>query len=93
MQDGQFALLKTVLRDMEKEDLSHSDLETTINHLIKRFDQEVTPEQKNAILREFLRYERIRRDKKDGIRLLKKMREEEHRESLNSFLNGDELGV
>ena len=78
---------------MEDEDLRQSNIEGAINHIIKRFDRYLTPEQKNAVLKEFLNYERIRRERKDRIKFINKMEEEKHRASLYSFLNGDVIGL
>ena len=78
---------------MENEDLNKSDLETAISHLIKKFDSKLTPEQKNIVLKEFLNYERMRRERKERTEMLHKMEAEKQRTNLYSFLNGDDIGV
>ena len=93
MKDAQFRLLTTMLRSMEDEDSRKADLEGAINHIIKRFDRHLTPEQKNVALKEFLNYEKIRRERKERIKMINKMEEEKHRAALYSFLNGDEISL
>ena len=78
---------------MEDEDLRQSNIKDAVNHIIKRFDRYLTPEQKNAVLKEFLNYERIRRERKERIKFINKMEEEKHRASLYSFFNGDVIGL
>jgi uncharacterized protein YpuA (DUF1002 family) len=93
MNDSEFKLLTNVLRNMENEDLMHSDLEIVVNNIIKKFDVNLTPEQKNALLKEFLNYERIKKERKEIVEKFSEMEEEKHKAALYSFFNGDAIDL
>lgn len=67
-----------LLKTIQKED-NYSDLS-------------LTPEQKDAYLKEFHRNEIIRKRIEERNRIIEKMETEKRREALNAFLKGDESG-
>ena len=87
MDNDKFNLLISVLECLEKEDVSHSDLEGAIVKIIDRFDSNLTNEQKEEILKEFVHYERIRRKKDVDKKTINE--DEKNRELLESFLAGE----
>ncbi len=93
MQEEQFRLLTALLRNMEDEDLRHSDLEVAIHRIIKNFDRHLTTEQKNTVTKEILNFERVRKERMDRVKFIDRMEKEEGRSALYSFFNGDEIGL
>jgi hypothetical protein len=93
MQEEQFRLLTALLRNMEDEDLKHSDLDGTIHHIIKTFERHLTNEQKNTVIKEILNFEKIRKERMDRVKFIDRMEKEEGRSALYSFFNGDSLGL
>lgn len=87
MDNDKFKLLTSVLECLEKEDARRSDLEGAIVKIIDRFDSNLTNEQKEEILKEFVHYERIRRKKDMDRKTITE--DEKNRELLESFLAGE----
>ena len=63
MNDEKFNILISILDSLEKDDINHSSLEHAIVRLIDNFDEALTNEQKEELSREFIHYERVRREK------------------------------
>ena len=93
MQEEQFRLLTALLRNMEDEDIKHSDLDGTIHRITKNFDKYLTPEQKDTVTKEILNFEKIRKERMDRVKFMDRMEKEEGRSALYSFFNGDSLGL
>ena len=90
MDNDKFDLLISILEDLEKEDVSHSNLESAIVKIIDQFDTNLTNEQKNEVLKEFIHYEKVRREEQNNKKILAE--EEKNRELLDSFLAGESFG-
>jgi len=87
MNDEKFNLLISILDSLEKEDINHSSLENAIVRLIDNFDEALTNEQKEELSREFIHYERVRREKDSNRKSLTE--DEINRELLERFLSGE----
>ena len=61
MNDNGFEALFSILKVLEKEDLKNSDISTAINRLVDSFEEQLTPEQKLLVSKEFLKY--VKREK------------------------------
>ena len=87
MNDEKFNILISILDSLEKEDINHSSLENAIVRLIDNFDEALTNEQKEELSREFIHYERARREKDSNRKSLTE--DEINRELLERFLSGE----
>ena len=56
MEKERFAMLIEILRFMEKQDLKGKGIEDTLASLLERFDNNLTTEQKNVLVKEFSDY-------------------------------------
>lgn len=61
MDKEHFDLFIGILRILEKEDHGNNTVESSIVSLIDAFESRLSQEQKNEILKEFVKYERIRK--------------------------------
>ncbi len=61
MQEDKFRLLLTVFKILEKNDSGNKNLEDAIIGIIDFFDDHVTDDQKKEMLKEFVRYEELRK--------------------------------
>jgi len=62
MENDKFQLFTTILESMKYEDMKHSNLENTIVNIIDRFGNYLDSDQKKKILREFIKYERTKKE-------------------------------
>ena len=56
MEKERFTMLIEILRFMERQDLNGKGVEDTLASLINRFDNNLTTEQKNVLVKEFSDY-------------------------------------
>ncbi len=86
-----FDFFVSVLRILEKEDYNSNSLENTIVSLIDSFDSTMSVEQKNIILKEFVKYEIMRKDREKDEKTKQRIDEMKYREVVDSAL-GKETG-
>ena len=69
MEEKKFDLLLDVMKFLENKDSQNSGLEDAIIDVLESYQISLTNEQKHFLMKEFVHYERKRRDKKERDRI------------------------
>jgi len=85
MDNKNFEMLMEVLRIMEN---NSGNIENAIVHLIDNFEKFLSYEQKKEILKEFVRYEKMKIIKINSEKTHPIMEKESYRQAIEGFLSG-----
>ena len=88
MDDEKFHLLVQIIETMQDEDIKHSKLEATIVEILNKFDNSLNQEQKLKIMKEFLKYAKIRKEMESSKK--SQTDEEMYKRQVTDFLKSEE---
>lgn len=89
MKDHEFELLLAMMRILKMEDGKSASLETAISNIIDSFEPHLTDIQKNALMKDFVRYAEKLQKKKDAKETEKRLSKEKYREILADYFSRD----